>query len=336
MGFEIQKAGVWKRASAFLLDVILLSILAVGFLTLLSAVTGYDTKAQLLEDRYTAYSEAYDTDLNMSEEAYNSLPKEAQERFMAAYKALTEDGEAQETYRQVVMLSLLILSLSIFLAFALLEFLMPLLLKEGRTLGKKVFGLCVVHTNCVRMEPGAVFIRSMLGKCTIETMVPALVLVMLYFDVVGLAGTLLLAALGMTQLILLIATRNNQPIHDLLAQSAVADYQSQPVFFVKRAVQPPPGARRSVFGCELADGNEAGAEPDPDEFRILNEGEPDQAVLDGIHQIDGIAGLFRCQMEFLLHFHVYEQISHTVSGTFHFPVGVGVVFQNVKILHVEV
>ena len=230
MGFEIQKAGVWKRASAFLLDVILLSILAVGLLTLLSAVTGYDTKAQLLEDRYTAYSEAYDTDLNMSEEAYNSLPKEAQERFMAAYKALTEDGEAQETYRQGVMLSLLILSLSIFLAFALLEFLVPLLFKEGRTLGKKVFGLCVVHTNCVRMEPGAVFIRSMLGKCTIETMVPALVLVMLYFNVVGLAGTLLLAALGMTQLILLIAPRNTQPIHDLLAQSAVADYQSQPVY----------------------------------------------------------------------------------------------------------
>ena len=149
---------------------------------------------------------------------------------MAAYKALTEDREALETYHQVIKLSLLDITISIFLAYAVLEFLVPLLLKEGRTLGKKVFGLCVVHTNCVRMEPGAIFIRSMLGKCTLETMVPVLVLILLYFSAIGLAGTALLIVLVMAQLILLAATQNNQLIHDLLAQSAVADYQSQPIY----------------------------------------------------------------------------------------------------------
>ena len=226
MGFEIQKAGLWKRASAFLLDIILRGILVVGLLTLLSAVTGYDRKSDLLQAKYDAYSAEY----GMSEEEYNALPKEAQERYMAAYKALTEDKEALETYHQVIKLSLLDITISIFLAYAVLEFLVPLLLKEGRTLGKKVFGLCVVHTNCVRMEPGAIFIRSMLGKCTLETMVPVLVLILLYFSAIGLAGTALLIVLVMAQLILLAATQNNQLIHDLLAQSAVADYQSQPIY----------------------------------------------------------------------------------------------------------
>ena len=230
MGFEIQKAGFWKRASAFLFDIILRGILIVGLLTLLSAVTGYDRKSDLLQAKYDAYSAEYDTNLGMSEEEYNTLPKEAQDRYMAAYKALTEDAEALETYHQVIKLSLLNISLSIFLAYAVLEFIVPLLLKEGRTLGKKIFGLCVVHTNCVRMEPGAIFIRSMLGKCTLETMVPVLVLILLYFSAVGLAGTAILIVLVMTQIILLIATQNNQLIHDLLAQSAVADYQSQPVY----------------------------------------------------------------------------------------------------------
>lgn len=230
MDFEIQKAGFWKRVSAFLLDIILRGILTIGILALLSAVTGYDAKTQLLEDKYNAYSAQFGTDLGMSEEEYNALPKEDQDKYMAAYDALTHDEEAVAVYQQVVKLSLFLLSLSIFVAYLILEFIVPLLLKEGRTLGKKVFGLCVVHTNCVRMEPGAMFIRSLLGKYTIETMVPVLILVLLYFNAVGLAGTAVLIALLLGQIILIIATQNNQIIHDLLAQSAVADYQSQPIY----------------------------------------------------------------------------------------------------------
>ena len=96
--------------------------------------------------------------------------------------------------------------------------------------GKKVFGLCVVHTNCVRMEPGAMFVRTFLGKFTIEGMIPVLTLIMLYFGMVGLAGTAVILVLLIVQIILMIATQNNQLIHDLLAQSAVADYQSQPIY----------------------------------------------------------------------------------------------------------
>ena len=230
MGFEIQKAGFWKRASAFLLDIILRGILVVGLLTLLSAVTGYDAKTDRMQAKYDEYSAKYGTDLGMSEEEYNALPKEAQEAYMAAYDALTHDEEAVALYQQVMKLSLLCLSLAIFIAYLILEFIVPLLLKEGRTLGKKVFGLCVVHSNCVRMEPGAMFIRSILGKFTVETMVPVLILVLLYFNAVGIAGTAVLLVLLLGQIILLFATPNSQLIHDLLAQSAVADYQSQPVY----------------------------------------------------------------------------------------------------------
>ena len=230
MGFEIQKAGFWKRASAFLLDIILRGILTVGILTLLSAVSGYDAKTQRMQEKYDAYSTQYGTDLGISEEQYNALPKQDQEKYMAAYEALTHDEEAVTLYQQVVKMSLFLLSISIFLACVILEFIVPLLLKEGRTLGKKVFGLCVVHTNCVRMEPGAMFIRSLLGVYTVETMIPVLILVMLYFNTVGIAGTAILLAMLLLQIILLAATQNNQLIHDLLAQSAVADYQSQPMY----------------------------------------------------------------------------------------------------------
>ena len=77
MGFEIQKAGLWKRASAFLLDIILRGILVVGLLTLLSAVTGYDRKSDLLQAKYDAYSAEYDTNLGMSEEEIDARVRES-------------------------------------------------------------------------------------------------------------------------------------------------------------------------------------------------------------------------------------------------------------------
>ena len=230
MGFEIQKAGFWKRAAAFMLDIILQGILIVGLLYLLSAVTGYDQTTDRMQVKYDEYNTKYDTNLNMSEEEYNALPKEKQEAYMEAYEAFIRDEEAVSLYRRAMRLSLLNLSAAILAACLTLEFMVPLLLKEGRTLGKKVFGLCVVHTNCVRMEPGAMFIRTLLGKYTIETMVPVLILLLLYYNVIGIAGTAILLVLALAQVILLIATQNNQVIHDMLAQSTVADYQSQPIY----------------------------------------------------------------------------------------------------------
>lgn len=230
MGFEIQKAGLWKRASAFLLDMILTAILTVGLLAALSAVSGYDRKAQQLEDKYDAYGAEYGVSLRISEAEFNAMSKEDQEKFNAAYEALTKDPETLELYRATIKLSLFCLSLSIFIAVALLEFAVPLLLKEGRTLGKKVFGLCVVHTNCVRMEPGGMFIRSILGKYTIEIMIPVLILILLYYNAIGLAGTATLMVLLFAQIIMMVSTKNNQVLHDLLASCAVADYQSQPIY----------------------------------------------------------------------------------------------------------
>jgi len=230
MGFEIQKAGFWKRASAFLLDFILRGILIVGILAVLSAVSGYDRKTERMQELYDEYSAKYGTDLGMSEADFNALSKEDQDKYSAAYDALTNDAEAMELYRSVMKTSLITLTASFFIAYLVLDFIVPLLFREGRTLGKKVFGLCVVHTNCVRMEPGAMFVRTFLGKFTIEGMIPVLTLIMLYFGMVGLAGTAVILVLLLVQIILMIATQNNQLIHDLLAQSAVADYQSQPIY----------------------------------------------------------------------------------------------------------
>ena len=46
VSLSIQKADLWKRASAALFDVIMLGILVVGFALLFSKIVGYDKRIE--------------------------------------------------------------------------------------------------------------------------------------------------------------------------------------------------------------------------------------------------------------------------------------------------
>lgn len=59
MGIELQKANMWKRISAWLLDIILLSTVAVGMGLLLSWLLGYNSHNQALDDGYAKYEAQY-------------------------------------------------------------------------------------------------------------------------------------------------------------------------------------------------------------------------------------------------------------------------------------
>ena len=97
-------------------------------------------------------------------------------------------------------------------------------------MGKRIFGLCVIRTDCVKMSPVQLFVRTLLGKFAVETMIPIYLIMMIFWGIVGLGGTLVLVLLLLVEIILLIATRRNAAIHDLLAGTVVADYTSQMIF----------------------------------------------------------------------------------------------------------
>ena len=55
MILDLQKANMWKRISAYLFDMILLGIAAVGFTFLLSSILGYDSYTERLDAAYEKY-----------------------------------------------------------------------------------------------------------------------------------------------------------------------------------------------------------------------------------------------------------------------------------------
>ena len=230
MEFSLQKANPWKRISAFLCDAICLSILAVGFGALISMLTGYTSKTEQMDAAFSRYEQEYGVSFRITEDIYNQYTQEEKERYDTAYAALTADKEAMSLYQMIVSLMLLMVTFSLLAAFLILEFAVPLKLGHGRTIGKKVFGLAVTDTDAVKLRPVALFIRSILGKYTIETMIPAYVLTMLFFNTVGLFGTILLLVLLIVQAVLYFSTQTRSLLHDKLASSVVVDFASQQIF----------------------------------------------------------------------------------------------------------
>ncbi len=230
MDYALQKAGIWKRAAAWLLDSILVCILATGVAVALSALLGYDSYQQSLQAGYDRYEKQYGVTFNMSAQEYAALTKEEQENWETAYQALIRDEAVLRDYNMVINLILVNTSLSILVAILLLEFVLPLILKNGQTVGKKLFGLCLVRSDGVQVNTLQLLTRALLGKCAIETMIPVLVVLMLFWGIGGVFGIVVLALLGIGQLVSLIITRSNAALHDLMAGTAVVDKQSQQIF----------------------------------------------------------------------------------------------------------
>ena len=230
MTLDLQKASLLKRFSAWLLDMILLVIVIVGFAAILSVALNYEHHYAKLKEHYARYEREYEIEFDISEEKFDGMTPEEQKRYETAYNALISDQDAMYAYNLLVNLTLLITSISILLGYLALEFIVPLNLKNGQTLGKKIFGIAVMRTKGIRINSVCLFIRTILGKYTIETMIPVLICIMIFFGSIGIVGIAILSLLTITQVILLFAHRHHAQIHDLLADTVTVDMASQMIF----------------------------------------------------------------------------------------------------------
>lgn len=281
--FELRKIGFVRRASAFLLDVILLAVLTTGFMYIISLIAGYDRQQALANEYYTAWEDyrkeymgdiapCYGFEYTETEDGGYTLEKDGKEagiteviaemsedkpseedgddpKLVAAYTAYLElvNGVKDEEgnvikegipaarvnaqYRYVYSLIFLMLSIGLFLAYLVLEFILPVILKNGQTVGKKVFSIGLVRSNCVKISDLALFARTMVGKFAFETMFPVLLIYMFFFGGLGILALVLLGALLLLNIILFFATKNKTPIHDLLAGTVAVDLKLQMIYY---------------------------------------------------------------------------------------------------------
>ncbi len=261
MKLDIQKASILKRISAGILDFILLIVLSVGFFALISVISDFDghinayntykaeavIQADMLDyvrDPSKIYLDAEKTQIDIDQvntaydyyysDAFQELSEEEQkiytDKYEVAMDILNKNPAALKENALVSSLTLVITSVGILLAYLILEFILPLILKNGQTIGKKVFGIAVMHTNCVKISHFTMFIRTILGKYAIETMIPVLMVLMLLFGMIGWVALVVIGGILVLEIVCFFYKKQRSLIHDVIAKTTTVDLASQKIF----------------------------------------------------------------------------------------------------------
>ena len=93
MMYDIQRADMWKRISAWLFDFIIIGIVIVGAAWGLSVALKYDMHYANLEASYEKYETEYGIDLNISEEDKEKLTEEELKKYEEAGKQMQKDPQ---------------------------------------------------------------------------------------------------------------------------------------------------------------------------------------------------------------------------------------------------
>lgn len=230
MTTDLRKANFTKRLAAALLDFILLAVLVSGAATLLAITFGYDSYADTIDARRQHFESQYGIKFEITQEEYDALDEAARKNFDEAFEALVEDEAFLRAYNMQISLTMLITTFSVLFGVLAVEFAIPLFFKNGQTVGKKIFGIALVRTDGVQVSKLQLFIRTVLGKFTIELMIPIYAVLMIFFNAANIFTLAILGGLLLGQLVCVAATRTNSPIHDLLAGTAAVDMATQMIF----------------------------------------------------------------------------------------------------------
>lgn len=224
---DIQRGSILKRISAAILDLILVTILATGFSYLIGLISGYDNHLEKVQEKQAYYEETYNVSFSVDT---STLSEEELQHYKEVEEIIQQDEEFGREYNILVNLTLIMITFSVLLGVIITDFVIPLFFKNGMTLGKKIFSLCLMKVNSVKISPIQLFVRTVLGKFAVELMVPIYIIIMFYFGTIHIIGTIILFGLLLAQLILLFVTKNHQVIHDKLSMTVVVDYASQKIF----------------------------------------------------------------------------------------------------------
>lgn len=233
MKYDFQRASMLKRAPAWLLDMILWVTLLTGFLWGLSFVFNVTPHFEEINTVTAEYEQQYGGKLSYSTEEYEKMTeaekKAADEISLKIDQALSQDSRSLKARETIITYCFALVSLSTLGAYLILDFLVPLLFKNGQTLGKKCFGVALMRQDGVKVTPFMMFARTVLGKCTVETMLPAMMFIL---AMLGAGGLMLILSLGilLAQIIIPLVTRNKTAIHDLMACTVAVDLSSQMIF----------------------------------------------------------------------------------------------------------
>lgn len=225
--YDLQKASISKRIAAWIFDIMMILIVFSFAAAAISWATGLSDHATQFTEIRNEYLTNYGIDPNIPEA---DLTDEQKAQFIEAEEAFQNDERAVRAFAMMLNLSLIVLGVGLFVAFFILEFLIPLFLHNGQTIGKKMFGIAVMQDNGVKLKSVSLFVRSILGKYTVETMIPVSILLMIVMGQADVFSLFIIVAILILEIVFIIRTNTNSALHDVLSSAVTVDLASQKIF----------------------------------------------------------------------------------------------------------
>lgn len=239
--YGINKASFIKRVAAACLDFIIFVLVAVGVTTLMTAIVQYDSYRAELDKKYEEYGVLYEYDPALGEDQGGSIfceMKEEGDACYVAWEAFYADEEATKLLNTCTSLTLASASIGLLFGAGVAYFLIPLLLKNGQSFGKKFMRIALVNKNGIRVQPINLFIRFLFGIFVIEIMVPFYSIMYIFSGSPGgIIALALVLGIFVSELLLVMTNRFGCAIHDLVGGTVVVEYDGQAIFDTEEELQ---------------------------------------------------------------------------------------------------
>ena len=202
------------RLAAFLIDAVVFVILFTGVLYLTSVIFDFDTHHEALLEEYKKIGYYI---FNEKTEKWEYLATTAP-NYKEVTDLLMNNTIIAEELFFVNSFSVKAPLAATAIVLVIVEFIVPLFLKNGATLGMKCFHIGLLSKNDLAINPLQLFARCFIGKIAILGIIPVLGILYIFLSTGGgLLGTLMVLLVYGIQIGLLIASSNKTGIQDIIS-----------------------------------------------------------------------------------------------------------------------
>lgn len=198
-------AGLMKRFSSTLMDSVVIIIFSVLFVSILFSLTNFD----YYNTELISYYDRYEDDI----------------------ASILDDDAACESYNVVIKLLCFNIALGILIAYIISEVLIPLLLPNGESIGKRIFGITIMRIDERKIGVGTLLLRGLISKYLIETVPVVFITLYALFFSSYVYLIIIPIAIVVLNVSLVIFRRDHRALHDMIAGTVVLekDHYSQMV-----------------------------------------------------------------------------------------------------------
>ena len=229
---------VSKRIAAWIVDMILIIVVATGIAFLTSLIYGYDNYNNIYNEKniqYGIYVESESGDIEFNDKKYifySEIEGYSEQEYQKRVEERNKDVEFREAYAKLNTGQVIIATSGIVGSLLIFELILPICLKHGRTIGMRFFDIGYVTDEGIDVDFKTLLIRFLFGKLIVGALIPysglmLAILIPTYYTFLGLVA---LIGVPVLNILLLLLTPEKRGIHDYIAKCVPVDNACQIYF----------------------------------------------------------------------------------------------------------